>query len=173
MLFDYGKYEVKRFLLSNLAWFMDEYKVDGFRFDAVTSILYHHHGIGHCFTGGYSEYFGLQTDLDGIVFLMLANTLIHRTRPHAITIAEDVSGFPTLCRTIRDGGVGFDYRLGMFLPDMWIKLLKETPDQDWNMQALAHNMINRRWKEKVVAYCESHDQAIVGDKTITMWLFES
>ena len=173
MLFDYGKYEVKRFLLSNLAWFMDEYKVDGFRFDAVTSILYHHHGIGHCFTGGYSEYFGLQTDLDGIVYLMLANTLIHRTRPHAITVAEDVSGFPTLCRTIRDGGIGFDYRLGMFLPDMWIKLLKETPDQDWNMQSLAHNMINRRWKEKVVAYCESHDQAIVGDKTITMWLFES
>lgn len=102
---------------------------------------------------------------------MLANALIHRLRPHAITVAEDVSGFPTLCRKIRDGGVGFDYRLGMFLPDMWIKLLKETPDEYWNMEMIAHSMINRRWQEKVVAYSESHDQAIVGDKTISMWLF--
>ena len=173
MVFDYGKYEVKRFLLANLAWFLDEYKVDGFRFDAVTSILYHHHGIGYGFGGGYHDYFGLQTDLDGIVYLMLANSLIHRIRPGAITVGEDVSGFPTLCREIKDGGVGFDYRLGMFLPDMWIKLLKGTPDEQWNMEMIAHSMINRRWKEKVVAYCESHDQAIVGDKTISMWLFDA
>jgi 1,4-alpha-glucan branching enzyme len=172
MVFDYGKYEVKRFLLSNLAWFLDEYKVDGFRFDAVTSILYHHHGIGHSFAGGYPEYFGLQTDLDGIIYLMLANTLIRRIRSHSISIAEDVSGFPTLCRTLIDGGIGFDYRLGMFLPDMWIKLLKETPDEQWSMSTIAHAMINRRWKEKVLAYSESHDQAIVGDKTTSQWLFE-
>ena len=114
----------------------------------------------------------MQTDLDGIVYLMLANTLIHKIRPGAITIAEDVSGFPTLCRKIRDGGIGFDYRLGMFLPDMWIKLLKETPDEQWSMDLIAQSMINRRWKEKVVAYSESHDQAIVGDKTISMWLFD-
>lgn len=68
---------------------------------------------------------------------MLANTLIHKIRPFAITIAEDVSGFPTLCRTIRDGGVGFDYRLGMFLPDMWIKLLKDTQDENWSMDLIA------------------------------------
>lgn len=172
MLFDYTKYEVKRFLLSNLAWFLDEYKIDGFRFDAVTSILYHHHGIGYSFSGGYSEYFGLQTDLDGIIYLMLANTLIHKIRPGAITIAEDVSGFPTLCRTIRDGGIGFDYRLGMFLPDMWIKTLKEVPDENWSMGHLVHSLTNRRWKEKVVSYAESHDQAIVGDKTMSMRLFE-
>jgi 1,4-alpha-glucan branching enzyme len=125
MLFDYSKYEVKRFLLSNLAWFLDEYKVDGFRFDAITSILYQHHGIGFSFSGDYNEYFGMQTDLDGIVYCMLANTLIKKIRPHAITIGEDVSGFPTLCRTIKDGGLGFDFRLAMFLPDMWIKTLKE------------------------------------------------
>jgi len=157
MVFDYGKYEVKRFLLSNIAWFIDEYKVDGFRFDAVTSILFHHHGVGVSFTGNYQEYFGMQTDLDGIVYLMLANTLIHRIRPHAISIAEEVSGFPALCREIQDGGIGFDYRLGMFLPDMWIKLLKETPDENWSMNLIATSMVNRRWKEKVVAYCESHD----------------
>jgi 1,4-alpha-glucan branching enzyme len=165
MVFDYSKYEVKRFLLSNLAWYLDEYHVDGFRFDAVTSILYNHHGIGYSFTGNYHEYFGMQTDLDGITYLMLANTLVHTLRPGALTIAEDVSGHPTLCRTIRDGGIGFDYRLGMFLPDMWIKLLLKTPDEAWNMGGIVHAMTNRRWQEKVVAYAESHDQAIVGDMT--------
>ena len=124
MLFDYSKYEVKRFLLSNLAWFIDEYKVDGFRFDAVTSILYNHHGIGVSFSGNYAEYFGLQTDLEGITYLMLANCLVRELKPDCITIAEDVSGMPTLCRSLADGGIGFDYRLSMFMPDMWIKLMK-------------------------------------------------
>lgn len=173
MLFDYSKYEVKRFLLSNLAWFIEEYKVDGFRFDAVTSILYQHHGIGVGFSGNYQEYFGLHTDLDGITYLMLANHLIKLLKPEAITIAEDVSGMPTLCRLITDGGMGFDYRLSMFLPDMWIKYLKGTPDEEWNMGHLTHSLTNRRWKERVVGYAESHDQAIVGDKTISMWLFDS
>ena len=102
---------------------------------------------------------------------MLANTLIRKINPDAITIAEDVSGMPTLCREIRDGGIGFDYRLSMFMPDMWIKLLKETPDEHWNMGHITHSLTNRRWKEKVIGYAESHDQAIVGDKTISMWLF--
>ena len=166
MIFDYSKYEVLRFLLSNLAWYLEEYQVDGFRFDAVTSIMYHHHGIGYGFSGNYKEYFGLQCDIDGIAYLMLANTVIREIHPHAVTIAEDVSGMPTLCRTIADGGIGFNYRLNMFLPDLWIKLLKETPDEFWNMGHISHSMTNRRWTEKCVGYAESHDQAIVGDKTI-------
>lgn len=173
MIFDYSKYEVKRFLLANLAWFIDEYHVDGFRFDAVTSILYNHHGIGVGFSGNYNEYFGLQTDLDGITYLMLANTLIKEIRPHAITVAEDVSGMPTLCRELKDGGLGFDYRLSMFMPDMWIKMLDGLPDENWNMGHITHSLTNRRWKEKVVGYAESHDQAIVGDKTHSMWLFDA
>ena len=135
--------------------------------------MYHHHGIGFGFSGDYHEYFGLQCDIDGIAYLMLANTIIREINPHAITIAEDVSGMPTLCRTIKDGGIGFDFRLNMFLPDLWIKLLKETPDEHWNIGHLVHSMTNRRWKEKCVGYAESHDQAIVGDKTIAQWLFDA
>jgi 1,4-alpha-glucan branching enzyme len=172
MCFDYSKYEVKRFLLSNLAWWIDEYKVDGFRFDAVTSIMYTHHGIDYSFTGNYQEYFGMQTDMDGIVYLMLANTLIHKLRPGSLSIAEDVSGMPTLARKIKDGGMGFDFRLSMYLPDLWVKYLKEVPDEQWRMGILTHAMTDRRWQEKTIAYAESHDQAIVGDKTISMYLFE-
>jgi len=126
MLFDYSKYEVKRFLLANLAWFLEEYNIDGFRFDAITSILYKHHGIGIGFSGDYREYFGEHVDGEGIAYLMLANALIRELRPDALTIAEDVSGMPTLCRTLEEGGIGFDYRLSMFMPDLWIQLLKDT-----------------------------------------------
>ena len=124
MLFNYSKYEVIRFLLSNLAFYLEEYKFDGFRFDAITSILYHHHGISMGFSGDYKEYFGTQVDTDGLNYLLLANDLIHEINPDAITIAEDVSGMPALCRKISEGGIGFDYRLSMYIPDMVIIIYK-------------------------------------------------
>jgi 1,4-alpha-glucan branching enzyme len=173
-LFHYTKWEVLRYLLSNVRWWLEEYGFDGFRFDGVTSMLYHSHGIGKGYSGGYHEYFGLDADVEAHTYLMLANNLIHKLLPRtAITVAEDVSGMPTLCRPVAHGGFGFDYRLAMALPDMWIKLLKETPDDDWDMGHITHSLQNRRWKEPCVAYTESHDQAIVGDKTTAFWLMDA
>ncbi|KTF90989.1 hypothetical protein cypCar_00008721 [Cyprinus carpio] len=122
-LFNYSSWEVVRFLLSNLRWWMEEYHFDGFRFDAVTSMLYHHHGIGTSFSGNYSEYFGIHVDEDALVYLMLANHILHKLYPQCITVAEDVSGMPGLCRSIEEGGLGFDYRLTMAVPDKWIQAL--------------------------------------------------
>lgn len=171
-LFNYGNYETLRFLLSNLRFWLDEYQFDGFRFDGVTSMMYHHHGIGTGFSGNYGEYFGPNADLEAIVYLMLANKMVHSYYPNAITIAEDVSGMPTLCRPVNEGGVGFDYRLAMAIPDMWIKILKETKDDDWNVSDICWTLTNRRYKEKTIAYAESHDQALVGDKTLAFWLMD-
>ncbi|KAJ0028132.1 hypothetical protein Pint_35899 [Pistacia integerrima] len=227
-LFNYGSWEVLRFLLSNARWWLEEYKFDGFRFDGVTSMMYTHHGlqnlivkvvnlcpmrqmiltchIAFClyngsliclvlqmaFTGNYNEYFGFATDVDAVVFLMLVNDLIHGLFPHAVTIGEDgwsfffvnslftpclshpilkVSGMPTFCIPVEDGGVGFDYRLHMAIADKWIELLKKR-DEDWQMGDIVHTLTNRRWLEKCVAYAESHDQALVGDKTIAFWLMD-
>ena len=171
--FNYKSYETKRLLLSNLSFYLNEYNFDGFRFDGITSMLYIHHGIGHSFVNGYKEYFDKElTDDYAIVYLMLANHLVKKINSNAITIAEDVSGMPGLCRPIKEGGIGFDYRLNMSVPDMWIKLLKEVKDEDWNMSNIVFNLTNRRWNEKHIAYSESHDQSIVGDKTISMWLFD-
>ncbi|PWW74916.1 glycoside hydrolase family 13 protein [Tuber magnatum] len=169
-LFNYGHHEVLRFLISNLRFYMEEYRFDGFRFDGVTSILYTHHGIGTGFSGGYHEYFGGNVDEEGVVYLMLANEMIHESFPEAITIAEDVSGMPGLCVPLTLGGVGFDYRLAMAIPDMWIKLLKEKKDDDWDMSNICWILTNRRHGEKTISYAESHDQALVGDKSILMWL---
>ncbi|KAL1411404.1 alpha-1,4-glucan branching enzyme [Vanrija albida] len=171
-LFNYGHPEVQRFLLSNLRFWMDEYKFDGFRFDGVTSMMYTHHGMGVGFSGGYHEYFGDSVDLEAMVYLMLSNKMLHELYPKVVTIAEDVSGMPTLCRPVDEGGVGFDYRLAMAIPDMWIKMLKEKSDDEWDMGNIVHTLTNRRHLERSVAYAESHDQALVGDKTLAFWLMD-
>ncbi|KAG6821518.1 alpha-1,4-glucan branching enzyme [Arthromyces matolae] len=171
-LFNYNSHEVLRFLMSNLRFYMEEFQFDGFRFDGVTSMMYKHHGIGAGFSGGYHEYFGDAADIEAIVYLMLANDAIHSLYPDSITIAEDVSGMPLLSRPVDCGGVGFDYRLSMAIPDMWIKLLKHKTDEEWDLGNIVHTLTNRRHGEKSIAYCESHDQALVGDKTLAFWLMD-
>lgn len=169
--FDYAKPEVLHFLLSNVRYWLDEYNFDGYRFDGVTSMLYHHRGLGTAFTD-YSRYFDGSVDLDALAYLGLANDLIHTVRPSAITIAEDVSGMPGLCASRREGGCGFDYRLGMGVPDCWFKLANDIPDEDWNMGWLYHELTSRRADEQVISYVESHDQALVGGKTFIFELID-
>ncbi|KAI4453683.1 4-alpha-glucan-branching enzyme [Holotrichia oblita] len=168
-LFDYHKPEVLHFLLSNVKYWLTEYHLDGFRFDGVTSMLYHSHGLGTSFDN-YHKYFSLDSDLDAVAYLQLAAEMCKEVKPDSVLIAEDMSGLPGMCLPVTDGGLGFDYRLGMGLPDFFIKLLKERKDEDWHMGELWNELTSRRPKEKVIAYCESHDQALVGDKTIIFWL---
>ncbi|PSC69001.1 starch branching enzyme isoform A [Micractinium conductrix] len=171
--FNYGNWETLRFLLSNARWWVDEYKFDGYRFDGVTSMMYHHHGLQTTFTGNYDEYFGMATDVEAVVYLMLVNQMLHDFFPTSITIGEDVSGMPTFCRPWTEGGVGFDYRLNMAIADKWIEVLSKTDDWGWNMGNIVHTMTNRRYAEPCVGYAESHDQALVGDKTIAFWLMDA
>ncbi len=163
--FNYGKNEVLHFLLSNLKFWQTEYHFDGFRFDGVTSMLYHDHGLGTSFDNN-SKYFSLNTHVEAVTYLQLASELVKQVNPNAILIAEDMSAMPGMCLPIEDGGMGFDYRLAMGEPDMWIKFLKEIPDEHWDLNKIYYELTIRRSHEKVIGYCESHDQALVGDKTI-------
>lgn len=161
-LLNYNNWEVQRYLLSNVRYWIEEFQFDGFRFDGVTSMLYHHHGINTGFSGNYAEYFGTSTNVDACVYLMLANDLMHELDRDTLSIAEDVSGMPALGRPVCEGGLGFDYRLGMAIPDLWIDLLKNYRDEHWRMSQLVSTLCNRRYTEGTVAYAESHDQSIVG-----------
>ena len=172
LCFNYNKNEVLHFLLSNCKFWLEEYKFDGFRFDGVTSMIYRNHGLGQDFTT-YSDYYNLNQDGDAICYLTLANKLIHEINPNAITIAEEMSGLPELAVPFKDGGVGFDYRLAMGIPDFWIKYIKEVRDEDWKAGHIFYEMTNRRASEKTISYAESHDQALVGDKTIIFRLIDS
>ena len=172
LCFNYGKNEVLHFLLSNCKFWMEEYKFDGFRFDGVTSMLYYSHGLGESF-GSYGDYYNGHQDGDAICYLTLANKLIHEVNPNAVTIAEEVSGMPGLAVPFNDGGIGFDYRMAMGIPDYWIKLLKEKKDEDWHPSGIWWELTNRRADEKTISYAESHDQALVGDKTVIFWLADA
>ena len=169
-IFDYGKHEVEHFLLSNVKYWLDEFHFDGYRFDGVTSMIYHHHGYTEF--DSREKFFDEGVNRDALVYLSLANKLVHDFRPEAVTIAEDVSGMPGMCRTLEDGGVGFDFRLGMAIPDFWIKLLKDERDEEWSVEEMWSVLTNRLPKDKTVAYAESHDQAMVGDKTIAFRLMD-
>lgn len=171
LCFDYGKNSVLHFLLSNCKFWLEEYKFDGFRFDGVTSMLYYNHGLGKAF-GSYDDYYDGNEDTNAIVYLTLANILIHEINPKAITIAEEMSGMPGLAIKFEEGGIGFDYRMAMGIPDYWIKMIKEKKDEDWHPTSIFWELTNRRADEKTVSYCESHDQALVGDKTIIFRLID-
>ena len=168
--FDYGKPEVRRFLLSNLRYWLEEFRFDGFRFDGITSMLYHSRGLKAF--GHYDDYFGSDADDDAILYLQLATALVHAVKPGAIIVAEDMSGMPGLCRPHAEGGIGFTHRLAMGIPDFWIRLLKHSRDEDWNLGDLWSALVNRRHGEATIAYAESHDQALVGDKTLAFWLMD-
>ena len=172
LCFDYGKDQVLHYLLSNCKYWLDEFHFDGYRFDGVTSMLYYSHGLGEAFCN-YDDYFNGHQDDDAICYLMLANRLIHQFNPGAITIAEEVSGMPGLAAPFDDGGFGFDYRLAMNIPDYWIKTIKEKKDEDWSMAGIFWEVTNRRKDEKTISYVESHDQALVGDKTVIFRLVDA
>jgi 1,4-alpha-glucan branching enzyme len=172
LCFDYGKDSVLHFLLSNCRFWLEKYKFDGFRFDGVTSMIYFNHGLEKNFTT-YDDYFDGGQDEDAFVYLYLANKLIHDFKPGALTIAEEMSGMPGIASDTSKGGYGFDYRLSMGVPDFWIKLVKDTPDENWDMGHLIHELTQHRPEEKVISYCESHDQALVGDKTLIFRMLDA
>jgi 1,4-alpha-glucan branching enzyme len=165
LCYDYGKPKVNHLLLSNCKYWLEEFRFDGFRFDGITSMLYYDHGLGSNFTS-YRQYFDGNQDTDAIVYLTLANKLIHEFDSNATTVAEEMSGMPGLAAPVSRGGIGFDYRLAMGVPDIWIKMVKEVPDEKWDLGYLLHELTQHRPEERVVSYCESHDQALVGDKTL-------
>lgn len=172
LCFDYGKDNVIHFLLSNCRYWLEEYKFDGFRFDGITSMIYFDHGLEKNFTS-YSEYFDGNQDEDALVYLFLANKMIHKFKPSALTVAEEMSGMPGLAADTEKMGSGFDFRLSMGVPDFWIKLVKETPDENWDIGKLFYELTQHRPEEKIISYCESHDQALVGDKTLIFRMIDA
>jgi len=172
LCFDYGKNKVLHFLLSNCRYWLEEYRFDGFRFDGVTSMIYYDHGLGKNFVT-YEDYFSGGEDIDALAYLYLANKLIHEYKPGALTIAEEMSGMPGMAAPVASMGYGFDYRLSMGVPDYWIKLVKDTVDEAWDMGALMHELSQHRPEEMVISYCESHDQALVGDKTLIFRMIDA
>ena len=165
LVYDYENQATVSYLLSNARYWIEEYGIDGFRVDGVTSILYNDHGIGHTgFTD--NDYLGSNLNQSGLLYLVLLCKLAHELRPDFILIAEDVSGLPGLARPALLGGVGFDYRLQMGLPDFFESVAKDVMDDGISPSRIWHALVSRRFDERHIGYVESHDQAIVGGQSL-------
>ncbi|MCR4736797.1 MAG: alpha amylase C-terminal domain-containing protein [Bacteroidales bacterium] len=169
--FDYGKFETLMYLLSNLKYWLQEFRFDGFRFDGVTSMSYWNHGIGVDFVD-YAQYFDDNVDEDALTYLTLANNLIREVNPQALTVAEDVSGMPGMAFPTEKGGLGFDYRMSMGIADYWMKIVKTRSDEQWGVGDIYFHLTDKRREEQTISYVECHDQAMVGDKTLIFRLVD-
>lgn len=169
-LFDFGRLEVLRFLLCQVCWFAEAYRVDGFRFDAVSTALYRHRSLdGHGrFDKGLDDYFGPNSGMDvaALTYFKLVNLLTHElVQPPLVTIAEEHSGLPGLCAPVLERGVGFDFRQAMGLAPLWERLLS-TPSARIDMAHLSEELCRRRIEERRLAYCECHDGSLVGGQSL-------
>ncbi|KAK6269615.1 hypothetical protein POUND7_006720 [Theobroma cacao] len=165
-MFKYGDLDVLHFLLSNLNWWISEYKIDGFQFHSLASMLYTHNGFAS-FTGDLEEYCNQYVDKDALMYLILANEILHALHPNIITIAEDATFYPGLCEPTSQGGLGFDYYVNLSASEMWSSLLESTPDHEWSMSKIISTLLgNRHYADKMLIYAENHSQSISGGQSL-------
>ncbi|KAI8557559.1 hypothetical protein RHMOL_Rhmol04G0020000 [Rhododendron molle] len=161
-MFKYGDVDVLHFLLSNLNWWVVEYHIDGLQFHSLASMIYTHNGFASL-SGDMEEYCNQYVDKDALMYLILANEILHALHPKIITIAEDATLYPGLCEPTSQGGLGFDYFVNLSASEMWSSLLGNVPDCDWNMSKIVSTLIgNKHSADKMLLYAENHNQSISG-----------
>ncbi|KAH7428429.1 hypothetical protein KP509_09G001300 [Ceratopteris richardii] len=168
-MYNYNSYEVLRFLLSNLKWWVNEYHVDGFNFHSLASMLYTHNGFEKR-TGGYDYFCNQYVDQDAQNYLILANEMLHTLNPNIITIAEDTTFYPGLCQPINKGGLGFDYAVSTQPAEMWAWLIRYGSDQHWIISQIVDTLTRQKSFGKMIAFTESHAQSITGGMSLSQAL---
>ncbi|KAG8075748.1 hypothetical protein GUJ93_ZPchr0006g43795 [Zizania palustris] len=161
-MFKYDDVDVLHFLFSNLNWWVTEYHIDGFQFHSLSSMLYTHNGFS-TFTGAMEEYCNQYVDKDALIYLILANEMLHELHPDIITIAEDATFYPGLCEPTTQGGLGFDYWVNLSIPEMWLWHLENVPGQEWSMNKIMKVLISKNCN--MLSYVENHNQSISGRKS--------
>ncbi|KAK9673873.1 hypothetical protein RND81_12G195300 [Saponaria officinalis] len=170
-IFKYGDVDVLQFLLSNLRWWIEEYHIDGFQFHSLPSMMYTHNGFA-TFTGDFEEYCNQYVDRDALLYLILANDILHFLHPNIITIAEDATLYPGLCEPSSQGGLGFDYYVNLAAPEMWLSFLENVPDNEWSMSKIVTTLMgNKIYTNKMLLYAENHSQSISGGRSFAEILF--
>ncbi|XP_058788144.1 1,4-alpha-glucan-branching enzyme 3, chloroplastic/amyloplastic [Vicia villosa] len=170
-MFKYGDVDVLHFLLSNLNWWIEEYQIDGFQFHSLSSMIYTHNGFAS-FTGDLEEYSNQYVDKDALLYLIMANEILHVLHPNIITIAEDATYYPGLCEPTSQGGLGFDYYVNLSAPEMWSTFLETVPDHEWSMTKIVNTLVSKKENaNKMLLYAENHNQSISGRRSLAEVLF--
>ncbi len=159
LIFNYGRNEVRCFLVASaLAWF-DRYHIDGLRVDAVASMLY----LDYSRKEGewVPNQFGGRENLEAIAFLKQANDLVHRYYPGALMVAEESTAFTGVTRPTRDGGLGFDLKWNMgWMHDTLRYFSKEPVHRKWHQNDLTFGMLYQYAERFIAVY--SHDEVTHG-----------
>lgn len=163
LIFNYGRNEVRSFLISNALYWLDKYHIDGLRVDAVASILYLDYSRNH---GEWEpNEFGGRENLDAISFIKDFNDAVHTQQPHTFTVAEESTAFPGVTAPTYEGGLGFDLKWMMgWMHDTLSYFQKDPMYRSWHQGQLAFS-IHYAFSEKFVLPL-SHDEVVYGKNSL-------
>jgi 1,4-alpha-glucan branching enzyme len=163
LIFNYGRNEVRNFLLSNALFWLEEYHVDGLRVDAVASMLY----LDYSRTEGnwIPNRYGGRENLEAIEFLQRLNTLTHGQYPGTITAAEESTAFPGVSRPVHLGGLGFTYKWNMgWMHDMLAYLEQDAVYRRWSHELVTFSMLYAHSENFILPL--SHDEVVHGKRAL-------